>query len=275
MRQLSTADASFLVAESPETPMHMSGMIIVDPSTAPDGFSCESARKVIKSRLSLLKASRERLVTVPFKLDLPYMAMDPEFDLDYHLQYVSLPKPDDWEQLLALFNRLIIKPLDLNRPLWELYMVKDLDNVADVPKGSVALIQKIHHSIIDRRSGKDIFSVIFDLEPRAENTPVEKEPWEVDRIPSDFELLARSYFSFIFQPFKSTRLFADTAKSFFQAGAKQVIDQVGLPPFSSTAPGTLFNSSVCRNRNISVKMFSNLNCTKPNPGKIDASSCKI
>ena len=256
MRQLSTAEASFLVAESPNTPMHMSGMIIVDPSTAPDGFSCESARKVIESRLSLLKTSRDRLVNVPFKLDLPFMAMDPEFDLDYHLQYVPLPKPGDWEQLVALYNRLIRKPLDLNRPLWELYMVKDLDNVADVPKGSVALIQKIHHSIIDGRSGKGIFSVIFDLEPRAENTPVEKEPREVDRIPSNFELLARSYFSLIFQPFKSTRLFADTAKSFFHAGAKLVIEQVGLPNFSSTAPKTLFNSSVCRNRNISVKMFS-------------------
>ncbi len=122
MRQLSTADASFLVAESPKTPMHMSGMIIVDPSTAPDGFSYESARKVIESRLSLLKTSRERLVTVPFKLDLPYMAMDPEFDLDYHLRYMPLPKPGDWEQLLALYNRLIRRPLDLNRPLWELYI---------------------------------------------------------------------------------------------------------------------------------------------------------
>lgn len=256
MRQLSTADASFLVAESPKTPMHMSGMIIVDPSTAPNGFSYESARKVIETRLSLLKTSRERLVTVPFELDLPYMAMDPEFDLDYHLRYIPLPKPGDWEQLLALYNRLVRRPLDLNRPLWELYFVKDLDNVADVPKGSLAIIQKIHHSIVDRRSGGGIFSVIFDLQPEAVNTPLEKESREVDKIPSELELLARSYLSLIFQPFKLTGLFAGTAKSFFRAGAKLVIDQVGLPPFSYSAPKTLFNGRVCRNRNISVKTFS-------------------
>ena len=256
MRQLSTAEASFLVAESPKTPMHMSGMIIVDPSTAPNGFSYESARKVIESRLSLLKTSRERLVTVPFELDLPYMAMDPEFDLDYHLRYIPLPKPGDWEQLLALYNRLVRRPLDLNRPLWELYFVKDLDNVADVPKGSLAIIQKIHHSIVDRRSGGGIFSVMFDLQPEAANTPLEKESREVDKIPSELELLARSYFSLIFQPFKLTRLFTGTAKSFFRAGAKLVIDQMGLPPFSYSAPKTLFNGRVCRNRNISVKTFS-------------------
>ena len=256
MRQLSTADASFLVAESPKTPMHMSGMIIVDPSTAPNGFSYESARKVIESRLSLLKTSRERLVTVPFELDLPYMAMDPEFDLDYHLRYLPLPKPGDWDQLLALYHRLIRRPLDLNRPLWELYIVKDLDNAAGVPKGSVALIQKIHHSIIDRRSGEGIFSVIFDQEPGAVNTPVINESWKVDRIPGELELLARSYFSLIFQPFKFTGLFADTAKSYFQAGAKLVIDQLGLPPFSSSAPKTIFNERVCRNRDISLKTFS-------------------
>ena len=81
MRQFSTADASLLVAESANTPIHMSGMIIVDPSSAADGFSYEAARKMIESRLSLLKTSRERPVAVPFKFDLPYMVRDPEFDL--------------------------------------------------------------------------------------------------------------------------------------------------------------------------------------------------
>ena len=256
MRQLSTAEASFLAAESPDTPMHASGMIIVDPSSAADGFRCEAARKVIESRLSLIKTSRERLVTVPFELDRPYMAMDPEFDLDYHLRYIPLPKPGDWEQLLALYNRLVRRPLDLNRPLWELYFVTDLDNVADVPKGSVAIIQKIHHSIVDRRSGRDIFSVIFDLQPEAVITHLEKDSREVDKIPNELELLARSYLSLIFQPFKLTGLFAGAATSFFRAGTKRFIDQVGLPPFSYSAPKALFNGRVCRNRDISVKTFS-------------------
>jgi WS/DGAT/MGAT family acyltransferase len=120
----------------------------------------------------------------------------------------------------------------------------------------VALIQKIHHSIIDRRSGVELFSVIFDLEPAARNTPVEKEPGEVDRIPSELELLARSYLSYIFQPFKIAGRFADTAKSFFHAGAQMVIDQVGLSPFYSAAPKALYNGNVCRNCNISLKTFS-------------------
>ncbi len=256
MRQFSAADASLLVAESANTPMHMSGMIIVDPSSAADGFSYEAARKVIESRLSLLKTSRERPVSVPFKFDLPYMARDPEFDLDYHFRNTSLPKPGDWEQLLALYNRLIRNPLDLNRPLWELYLVNGLDNVAGVPKGSLALIQKIHHSIIDRRSGVDLFSVIFDPEPAALNIPVEMESWKVDRIPSDFELLARSYFSYIFQPYKIAGRLGDTAKSFFHAGAQMVMDQVGLSPFYSAPPKALSNGNVCRNCDISLKTFS-------------------
>jgi WS/DGAT/MGAT family acyltransferase len=120
----------------------------------------------------------------------------------------------------------------------------------------VALIQKIHHSIIDRRSGTDLFSVIFDLEPAVLNIPVEKEPWEVDRIPSELELLTKSYFSYIFQPSKIAGRLADTAKSFFYAGTQMVIDQVGLSPFYSAAPKALSNGNVCRNYNISLKTFS-------------------
>ncbi|CAB1077273.1 hypothetical protein D1AOALGA4SA_5066 [Olavius algarvensis Delta 1 endosymbiont] len=256
MRQLSTAEASFLAAESPDTPMHASGMIIVDPSSAADGFSYEAARNVIESRLSLLKTSRERLVAIPFNFDLPYMARDPEFDLEYHLRKTSLPKPGDWEQLTALYNRLTRRPLDLHRPLWELYVVSGLDNVSGVPKGSVALIQKIHHLAIDRRSGRDLFSVIFDREPAAPTISVETEPWEVDRIPSELELLTMSYFSYVFQPFKIAGRFADTAKSFFHAGAQMIVDQAGFAPFYSAASKAPNDGNVGRKRNISLKTIS-------------------
>jgi len=252
MRQLSTAEASILAAESPDTPMHASGMIIVDPSNAADGFSFETARNVIESRLSLLETFRERLVAVPFNFDLPYMARDPEFDLDYHIRESTLPKPGGWEQLLVLYNRLTRHPLDLNRPLWELYVVNGLDNVAGVPQGSVALIQKIHHLAIDRRSGGDLFSVIFDLEPADPDNPVETQPWEVDKIPSDLELLTMSYFSYVFQPFKIAGRFADTAKSFFHAGAHQT----GLAPFYTAASKAPSNGCMGRKRKISLKTVS-------------------
>ena len=166
MQQLTGMDAAFLYAETPRAHMAGGGISIYDPSTAPGGkVTFKGILNHVEQRLHEARVFRQRLVRVPFDLDHPYWIEDPDFDLEFHIRHIALPEPGDWRQLCIQVARLISRPLDLDRPLWEMYVVEGLDNVDGVPKGSFAVISKIHHAAIDGMSGMEMTSAIHDDEP--------------------------------------------------------------------------------------------------------------
>ncbi len=137
MQQLSGMDASFLYAETPKAHMAGGGIAIYDPSTAPDGrVTFKGILDHIDKRLHEARVFRQRLVRVPFDLDHPYWIEDPDFDLEFHVRHIALPAPGDWRQLCIQVARLMSRPLDLDRPLWEFYVVEGLDNVEGVPRAA-------------------------------------------------------------------------------------------------------------------------------------------
>ena len=44
---------------------------------------------------------------------------------------------------------MISRPLDRERPRWEMYVIEGLDNIKHLPKGSFAIMTKIHHAAAD------------------------------------------------------------------------------------------------------------------------------
>ena len=173
MQQLSATDASFVYSETPRTPMHIGSVAIYDPSTAPGGFvRFKDILAFIESRLGAARAFRQRLIRVPMDLDHPYWIEDPEFDLEYHVRHIALPKPGDWRQLAIQTARIHARPLDLTKPAWEFTIVEGLDDIEGLPPGCFALISKIHHAAIDGMSGVELTSAIHDLDP--EKRPPEK-----------------------------------------------------------------------------------------------------
>ena len=68
------------------------------------------------------------------------------------------------------FPRLDSRPLDLRRPLWEMYVIEGLDNVPGVAAGSHAIFTKLHHAAVDGHSMRDIVSGIHDLTPDLEDS---------------------------------------------------------------------------------------------------------
>jgi diacylglycerol O-acyltransferase len=192
MRQLTGFDSSFLYAETPRAHMAGGGVSIYDPSTAPGGqVTFKGILSHIDSRLHEARMFRERLVRVPFDLDHPYWIEDPDFDLEFHVRHIALPRPGDWRQLCIQVARLVSRPLDLDRPLWELYVIEGLDNVEGVPKGSFAMITKVHHAAIDGMSGMEMTSAIHDDSPNAEPQAPDTT-WRPEPIPSTAELLSRA-----------------------------------------------------------------------------------
>ena len=171
MQQLSGMDASFVYFETPARPMHVAGLSIYDPSTAPGGkVTFKGILANFQERIHLARTFRQKMVPVPMNLDHPYWVEDRDFDLEFHVRHIALPKPGDWRQLCILAARLHSRMLDLSRPLWETYVIEGLDNVEGVPRGSFALLQKTHHAAIDGMSGMEMTSAIHDLTPTAEPT---------------------------------------------------------------------------------------------------------
>ncbi len=161
--RLQPLDVSFLYLEGPTTPMHVGGLAIFEPPS--DGFDYERFVDLIEHRISLVPRYRQKIKSVPGHLANPVWVDDSDFDLGYHVRRSALPKPGSDEQLRELVARVQSRPLDRNRPLWEMYLVEGL---AD---GRFAVIQKTHHAMVDGISAVDIGQVILDTTPVPREIP--------------------------------------------------------------------------------------------------------
>ncbi|MEL7190677.1 MAG: wax ester/triacylglycerol synthase domain-containing protein, partial [Pseudomonadota bacterium] len=198
-------DSSFVALESPNSPMHIGNLLIYNPETAPGGFvRFKDILDFFRSRMQLSKTMRQRLVRVPFDLDYPYWIEDPNFDLEYHLRHVALPKPGDWRQLCIQTARIHARPMDLTRPPWEFTVIEGLDNVRDYPPGCFAFVTKVHHSAIDGMSGIDMMEAIHTLAPHAP-PPNAPDEWKPEKVPGPVELLGKSYLNAIVNPVKQAQ----------------------------------------------------------------------
>jgi diacylglycerol O-acyltransferase / wax synthase len=217
MQQLTGVDASFLYMESPTTFGHVSSLILYDPKGT-DAAGYEETKRLFGERLHLLEPMRRRLVTVPFDLDHPYWIEDPDLDLDFHIRQTAVPPPGTDEQLAELVSRLIARPLDRSRPLWELYVIYGLES------GHIAQLTKIHHAAIDGVGGAQLLANILDLEPGAPTPPGELPPPEP--VPSDEQMLLRGITSLATRPYKQGRLAIRMLRELPQVG--RAFDWAGL-----------------------------------------------
>ena len=189
MRQLTSLDMQFLALESETQTGHVGGLAILDPSTVPGGqLGVAEMRDLLAERLPLLPPFRWRLAEVPLGLDYPYWVEDDEFDLDYHVRELALPKPGSDAQLASQVARIISRPLDRRRPLWELYLIQGLKS------GHAAVLTKIHHALIDGMSGAEIMGLLLDLSPDGrspDELPDASEDGTNAAPPGSAEMLAR------------------------------------------------------------------------------------
>jgi diacylglycerol O-acyltransferase len=199
MRQLTSLDAQFLGLESARTFGHVGGFAVYDPSTAPGGeLTIKDVCHLVGERLHLLPPFRWRLAPVPFGLDLPYWIEDPDFDIDFHIREAAIPAPGSDRQIAETVARIFARPLDRSRPLWELYLIHGL------PDGNVALLTKVHHSVVDGVSGNEILSILLDPSPEGRELPA-AEPVAPDRVPGQLEMLGRGLLGLPRQPWRALR----------------------------------------------------------------------
>ncbi len=252
MQQLTGLDASFLYLETANAPMHISGLAIYDPSTAPNGFV--RFKQIIDNttrRVKRLPTLSKRLANVPLGLDHPYWVSDGTFDPEFHIRHLALPKPGDWRQLCILVSRIHARQLDRKRPLWELYVIEGLDNISHLPKGSFAIFTKMHHAAVDGASGTEITAALHDLSPDgvAKTDPY---PVEVENTPTDIELILRAQVNAVKQPFRFISVARNTVPGFAQAYTRL---RKGELHRVESVPRTRFNDKVSPHRVFNAVSF--------------------
>jgi diacylglycerol O-acyltransferase len=220
MRQLSALDAMFLNIESRSMVGHVGGLAIFDPSDLPSGrMSVDDVRSLIEERLHLLPPFRWRLVEMPLGLDYPYWIEAPEFDLEFHVREIALPAPGSDRQLAEQVGRIVARPLDRSRPLWELYVIDGLES------GHVAWLSKIHHAAVDGMSGAEILGTLMDTSPEGPQVTGPPKDWKPERAPAQLELLRRGLLGMAAQPVRALR------------GLPRTLPNLAELPGASSVPG--------------------------------------
>jgi WS/DGAT/MGAT family acyltransferase len=161
---MSGIDAGLFFAENETTPLHI-GSLSVFAGPAP---SYGEVVRAVVSRFAPVPRYRQRVRRVPLDLGRPVWVDDPHFQVRHHVRHVAVPAPGGPEELRGIAGRVFGRPLDLTRPLWELWVVEGL------AEGGWALISKVHHCLVDGVGGSALMTGLFDLTPDA--PPAEAVP---------------------------------------------------------------------------------------------------
>ena len=183
--RLGAQDKTFLDLERPNEPQHIAAITVFEAGrlARPDGgIDIERVRAYVASRLHRLPRYRQRLAWIPVE-NHPVWVDDPHFQIDFHVRHTALPRPGDERQLKRLAGRVISQPLDRERPLWEFWVVEGLEGGK-----RFAIVQKVHHCMIDGISGVDLMRILLALDPEAEPEP--SPPFEPRPPPGALDLLA-------------------------------------------------------------------------------------
>jgi diacylglycerol O-acyltransferase len=163
---LTGLDGAFASLESPTTHLLIAGILVFDRWESGEGPDFDRVRDLVACRVHLVPPFRKRMIEVPFGLQHPTMVDDPEFDIDFHVRRASVPAPGGLAELADLAADLTSRPLDRRRPLWEFHVVEGVEH------GRLAVIPKIHHSIIDGVSAAEVLAAFFDLSPEPVPSPL-------------------------------------------------------------------------------------------------------
>lgn len=218
MHHLSALDALFLHMETPDMPMHVGGLILLDKPAKHRGSFYKKIREHLVSRMHLAPLFSRRLAFMPLDLVNPIWLGGADVDLDYHIRRKTLPKPGTQAQLEALVAQLHEGMLDRDRPLWQFTVIEGLQS------GQVAFASRIHHAALDGQGGVALAQAMFDTEPTPRS--VESAEEKAKRLPpSTAKMLSAAFRNTVAQYGKILKAIP---------GAVKVVGQMGALALSSS-----------------------------------------
>lgn len=152
----------------------------------------------VDARLADAPRYRQRICQVPFGLARAVWVDDPDFDLSFHVRRSALPAPGGMRQLADLVARLVDRPLEADRPLWELYLIEGL------PDGKLAILTKTHHVLMGGPNAVDLAQVLMSDE-RASSDEDDVATWTPVPAPGDGVLVLDALMTIATDPLELVR----------------------------------------------------------------------
>ena len=171
MKQLSGLDATFLYLETPEMPMHVGAMTLLELPAGYRGRYVNDLRRHYTARMPAAPALRRRLWWMPLNLANPAW-VDAEPDLKYHIVEHKLPgrarKSDPARDARTLFEEKVseLHPqlLDRSKPLWRMHVIEGLPPSVQGRK-QVGVYSQLHHAAVDGQAAVALGNVLYDPTP--------------------------------------------------------------------------------------------------------------
>lgn len=240
--RLSGLDASFLYLESSAQLMHVCGVILLDPSTMPGGYTFAGMKAELEQRVSNIPMFRRKLKRVPLEIDHPVWVDDADFDIDRHVHRLGVPAPGGPDELREICAHLAGIPLSRSRPLWEMWVIEGLQG------GQLAVFTKMHHASVDGVSGANLVSFLCSLEPNAPLLDLAPLGHQLGDAPGNWELFGRGLLAKMALPVHAARLVAPTTSLLSKTIDRARHGTAMAAPL--TAPRTSFNGVISGQRSV-------------------------
>lgn len=219
-QRLRPDDLALWVTDSASSPMHNATLEIFEPLGA---FDHDRLLALVADRIAFVPRYRQVIKSVPGRLANPVWVDDEHFDLTYHVRRSALPRPGSIDQLRDLTARIMSRRLDLQRPLWEMYLIEGLAG------GRFAVLSKSHQILVDGVATIDIGQVILDVDPDPRPTP--HVEWQARPAPGPSSLVADAVRDSLLDPRLALTTLAENAGSVVrtaEAVGRRLSDVVGV-----------------------------------------------
>ena len=173
-----------MYAERASTPLDLGTVYVFEgDSQVPGGRGALGIEQTIKERIHLVPRYRQRIQRVPLNIAHPVWVDDAHFDLGAHVRREVLPPPGDGAALRKLVMRILSRPLDMRRPLWEMTIVTGLHG------DRVVLVNRAHHAMVDGVSSVDILTLLLDTTPETYTPEPPDGEWTPRTAPTSWQLI--------------------------------------------------------------------------------------
>ncbi|MFW0796599.1 wax ester/triacylglycerol synthase family O-acyltransferase [Gordonia sp. CPCC 205515] len=248
MQRLSGLDASFLYLETRSQLMHVIGLIEIDPSTMPGGYSFTKLRTELERRIEALPTFRRKLDNTVLNIDHPVWIEDDDFDIERHVHRIAVPAPGGEREVAELCGHLAGQTMDRGKPLWELWVIEGMSD------GKVAAMLRMHHAGVDGVTSADLLGQLCTITPDAPDLDAEKLKETAGPSSRTTMAVGGAINYFVQRPLSMAKLIPNTV-AVPVGWLRRTRSKTAMPaPFQ--APRTRFNAPITPHRTIALTQLS-------------------
>lgn len=255
MQQLNTVESLFVFMNQRGPGMAMAMMQVFSAGQNEDPV--ERYEKIVarvKKAIPLIPLLHQKILRVPGDVDKPYWITEGNVDIDYHVRRLAIPHPGSWNQLTEIYGQLCSLPMDMEMPLWRVYIIEGLNGVEGLPPNSYAVITKMHHASADGITAAKVTAAIA-------GAPIEqaaKREEDDSTVPGIYDVLGKSVLSNLNSSAKLGRELVSNISSISKWAMKSVLDMVTGKERKEPVviPKTRFNTMVSPDRVFDSVSFS-------------------